>query len=453
MGRRREEKDLDRFLSNRNGNYLYKRRVPKECLDLDERAPTIRIALGTDDLAKARSLRDIHEKADNELWGSLIDGSTGEAAKARYRAAIARAAVLGFTYRPASEIAAQESVDTILRRIESVIADKTPRAAVEAVLGAAGGSDQAISTALEFYFETIVPDELRGKSADQKRRWKNKRRASVSNFVAVAGDLKMSEIDREAGHKIHTFWMKRVAPEKGAPTHSANFANQQMSHLRGIYRDWFVYMGVKDRPNPFDGLSFADGASRPRVPFSTAWIKDRILRPSPLARINAEARGIFLAMVETGARPSELCNLKPAEIRLDVSVPHISVAPSVDPEDPREIKTTSSVRLIPLVGVALAVFRKHPEGFPRYHDRGSSLSAVLNKQLRAAGLAETDRHTAYSLRHSFEDRMKEAHFDEELRRILMGHAIDRPKYGSGGSLEWRQGQLQRITLPFDPAIV
>jgi hypothetical protein len=49
--------------------------------------------------------------------------------------------------------------------------------------------------------------------------------------------------------------------------------------------------------------------------------------------------------------------------------------------------------------------------------------------------------------------MKEAGLDEELRRILMGHAIDRPRYGSGGSLKWRMGELKRIELPFDPSII
>jgi hypothetical protein len=47
----------------------------------------------------------------------------------------------------------------------------------------------------------------------------------------------------------------------------------------------------------------------------------------------------------------------------------------------------------------------------------------------------------------------ETGIDEELRRILMGHAIDRPKYGSGGSLEWRHAELKKIELAFDPSIV
>ena len=36
------------------------------------RAPFVRHSLKTDDLAKARSRRDILEKADNELWAAML---------------------------------------------------------------------------------------------------------------------------------------------------------------------------------------------------------------------------------------------------------------------------------------------------------------------------------------------------------------------------------------------
>lgn len=49
--------------------------------------------------------------------------------------------------------------------------------------------------------------------------------------------------------------------------------------------------------------------------------------------------------------------------------------------------------------------------------------------------------------------MKEAGLDDELRRILMGYTIDRPRYGSSGSLEWRRDEMKKIALPFSAAIV
>jgi hypothetical protein len=35
----------------------------------------------------------------------------------------------------------------------------------------------------------------------------------------------------------------------------------------------------------------------------------------------------------------------------------------------------------------------------------------------------------------------------------MGHTVDRPKYGSGGSLKLYQEEMMKIVFPFDPVIV
>jgi hypothetical protein len=68
-------------------------------------------------------------------------------------------------------------------------------------------------------------------------------------------------------------------------------------------------------------------------------------------------------------------------------------------------------------------------------------------------LFPTPKHKIYSFRHTFEDRLKEAGIDEELRRILMDMPSTVRNTGSGGSLEWRQAELQKIELAFDPSIV
>ncbi len=75
------------------------------------------------------------------------------------------------------------------------------------------------------------------------------------------------------------------------------------------------------------------------------------------------------------------------------------------------------------------------------------MSSALNKFFRENELFPTPNHKIYSFRHSFEDRLKEAGVDDELRRLLMGHAIDRRKYGSGGSLEWRRTELKKSNWP------
>jgi integrase len=74
---------------------------------------------------------------------------------------------------------------------------------------------------------------------------------------------------------------------------------------------------------------------------------------------------IVYALIETGCRPSEIANLRAEDIRVDELVPHIRIRPSCG----REIKTQSSIREIPLVGVSLAALRNARAGFPHYRDK------------------------------------------------------------------------------------
>ena len=453
MGRKAEQNDRDRYLSLRGGFYVYKRRVPSSVSALDQRGPTIRISLGTKDVAQARAMRDIYERADNEYWAALLVGDDAKQAEAVYRAAAARAAALGFTYRTTSEILAYETGHSIIARLRA-LHDVPPGSHTEQVLvGTIDKPKVTVSRAFEIYVDEIVADELLGKSSHQRHDWNKVKKRAVTNFIAVVGDKSLDEITRDDAIKFFNHWRDRIAPKKGKPSHTASSGNRDLGNMRVLYREYFRYAGVQDARNPFDNLSFSEKVKRSRPPFPTEWITSRILAPGALAGLNAEGRGVILAIIATGARPSEICNLGRDEIKIDAKVPHLVIEPRLDPDDPREIKTVSSIRKVPLGPLGIAVFKKHRDGFPRYRNRESSMSATLNKHLRIKKLFPSARHTVYSLRHSFEDRMKVAGIDTELRMILMGHTIDRPSYGEGGSLEWRHAELLKIELPFDPSIV
>jgi integrase len=145
-------------------------------------------------------------------------------------------------------------------------------------------------------------------------------------------------------------------------------------------------------------------------------------------------------MVNTGYRPSEGAGLTAAQIRLDANVPHISIEPVG-----RTLKTAASRRVIPLLGVSLEAFRAYPGGFHRYAN-SPSLTDTINKYLRENGLLESEEHTLYGLRHSFEDRMLAAGIDERIRRDLMGHSLRRERYGEGASLGLLQTLLRPLAL-------
>jgi hypothetical protein len=126
-------------------------------------------------------------------------------------------------------------------------------------------------------------------------------------------------------------------------------------------------------------------------------------------------------------------------------VPYLAIREA----ESREIKAEASDRDIPLLGISLAAMQQHPNGFPRYFDKETSLSAILMKALKSRNLLPTDNHKVYSLRHSFEKRMLEAGLEYDLRCTLMGHKNERPEYGDGGSLEFRSDELKKIVFDYD----
>jgi integrase len=66
--------------------------------------------------------------------------------------------------------------------------------------------------------------------------------------------------------------------------------------------------------------------------------------------------------------------------------------------------------------------------------------------LDARGMRPTLRHSLYSLRHSFEDRLTALDPPDKIIAVLMGHKHQRPKYGAGPTLEHLQSWMNRIAF-------
>ena len=95
--------------------------------------------------------------------------------------------------------------------------------------------------------------------------------------------------------------------------------------------------------------------------------------------------------------------------------------------------------------------KRNPNGFPRYADKGSTLSATLMKHFKKAGLLPTPKHSVYSFRHSFKDSLKASECPEEMIDELMGHSTGKPKYGDGYGLKMKQRYVQAVVSNFTPA--
>lgn len=445
-----------RYLKERGGWWHYQRRVPSRYGDIDDRG-LIQIALRTQSIEVAMMRRDGLAEADEAMWnakslelmGPNGDRTTWRVADHRHKAAVSRAVAQGFVYRPVEEIAALPDLEEIVERLKATDRGKAPtEAKAEALLGGVPEPEDktTVSEAFELYVSKIAFDDQYNKSDAQRRAWEKTKRTSIDYFIEQIGDIPLTEITRDVATKYRDWWQSRMLPQKdGSKPITPNTANRHIGNMRSLYKRYFKYRGETDIEDPFRGFFFAGKSTVKRASFSDEWVRSRILVPGLFDGLRLELRVIIYLLIETGARLSEVVNLRPEDIRLDHDVPHIHIRA----EQNRELKTDDSQREIPLVGVALPAMRLCSSGFDHYYDRSTLVSANLMKAFKQRDLLPSSDHVIYSLRHSFEDRMLEGGLDYGLRCALMGHKNNRPEYGQGGSLAYRREQLERIAHPFD----
>jgi integrase len=421
-------------ITKRNRTFHLRRRVPRRYRDVEAR-DVILISLHTDSESQARTKANAVWQELIEAWEAKIEGATAEG-EDRLIHAKKLAAKRGFRYLPAAQVAALP-IDDLLKRIEAIPDTRKgvpDRQDAEALLGAAKAPEITVTRALDLYWE-VEGIRAAGKSDDQIRRWRNPRIKAIRNFVEQMGDLVITDITTETLFDFRAWWGKRILA--GGVKH--NSANKDFVYVTSTLRAVARAKGIALEFST-DGLAFKEKEKGTRPSFSVEWIRERLLAPGALAGMNKEARCILLGMVNTGYRPSEGAGLTKPQIRLDHKYPHISIEPVG-----RALKSASARRVIPLVGVSLAAFRECPDGFPRYADK-PGLSDAINKYLRENKLLETPDHSMYSLRHAFEDRLLAAKVDERIRRDLMGHSLNRERYGAGGDLERLHAEVARISI-------
>jgi integrase len=426
------------FLTRRNGTWHFVRRVPSQFSDFDKRGivrHSTKVRVSSD--RTGRRAERVAERLNAELeafWSQCAGKSDPNAGT--YEEVRRRARSLGFEYVENSQLVDQ-TVQQRLGRLETLLMaklenDATARAAV---LGTQPRPSFPISNVFVEY-EAVIKEELKKFSPNQLRVWRNSRMRVVKELVDVTGDKPITELTDNDGLDYVEWWRERVLAEEV----QAGSANKSMGMLSRMFKEISIRRRLKI-PEIFRGLRLRTEGANVRKPYDTAFIQNKLLAEHALDGLNEDARLVLYILADTGLRPSELVNLQPNAIHLDAQIPYLEIVP-----DGRVLKTKDSCREVPLVGAALAAMKLRPNGFPRYHDKSSSLSATLNKFLLENHLRPTKAHTVYSLRHSFKDRLIAAEAEDSLIDSLMGHCSGKPKYGDGPSLELKLKFLRSIAF-------
>ena len=185
--------------------------------------------------------------------------------------------------------------------------------------------------------------------------------------------------------------------------------------------------------------------------------KRAVISPEDIKRVQkvcldiADERRLLIALIsDTGMRLSEALGLVWGDVALEHEYPHIDLKPYPW----RRLKTSSSKRLIPLVGASLeAVKVMHRQCdnsflFKSYASEdgcnGNSCSATLNKWLKQ----HVSDAVIHSFRHSFRDRSRNTGVQSEMIDQLGGWSRKTvgQGYGDGFALPILYNQTLRLKI-------
>jgi len=144
---------------------------------------------------------------------------------------------------------------------------------------------------------------------------------------------------------------------------------------------------------------------------------------------NKSLLNLWLILEGTGCRLGEVSSLKLSSVHLEHDIPHILVEPNPN----RSVKTSSSVRPIPLVGQALEACKAAVEAakkqgaqglFPQYDKptgKTNASNALLKhlKVLRGGDVGIVNN----SLRHRLKSKLAAAGVEKLVRDMICGHSI------------------------------
>ncbi|PZX06810.1 DUF6538 domain-containing protein [Celeribacter halophilus] len=432
----------------RGTTWYLKRRVPKRYASVEPRS-VVWASLKTDSYSVALQKSAGVWLSYIEGWEALLAGRDGDAAE-KFRAAQQMATVRGFQFLSIDQVE-RAPLEDVLRRVEATRgADGAPDEVVAAALLGAVEDPKLRLSDLVDHVEQLSAYDNRFKNREQMRLWRSPRLRAVNNLISALGqDMAVIDVGSAEARKHKSWWQARRAKEG----QSAETANKDFAYMAGMLARFYEDLEDDDPPRPYARISIHDRHAKPsqkrEVPVD--WIVEKWFAPDALSGLNDEARDILLISIETGCRQNEIYNLPASAIRLEDPIPHLRIAheESENPEERREVKNLPSHREIPLVGVALAAAKRHPEGFPRYRNK-SSYSASVNKYLRNNGLLP-EGVTIGGTRHSWEGRMKRAGYEMDDRGELMGHSLKarrgREVYGDGMTLSDRLHVAREIMLP------
>lgn len=431
-----------KYIELKGNTYYYRRRIP---LDVQRRYPkkkrVVFVSLKTSDPVEAARLAHEKAKRQDAAWKAWRNGggaNSTEDLDAAYELLDA------FDLKPgqAEEYQLHDlTPDDFLYELAYLSQSGSDRidrenlpnhAAIALDLFAGNKQTPLLSQAVELYKKIKVPNESAKEAAN--------RDSVLNELYNLAGDLPLDQFSRshvnelvqrfaDSGNTSSTIRRKlnRVAPV-------FSFALREYEiEKSSVFAEVHIPNHGKDRTE--------------RIPYTTHELT--LLREFYL-RKDDDIRWISALMQDTGARLAEIVGLKTADIHLDADLPYLQISEN----ESRPLKTASSDRAIPLVGVSLWAAKRvlteqqGPWAFPRYAKDGklssTHASNTQNKSLRSI----VPKKSAHCFRHAMRDRLREVECPEPITDEIGGWSRKSvgAGYGQGYKLATKMKWMRMIVL-------
>ena len=433
----------------KTGRLQYRRRVPKHLRSLLG-GEIIRRLDTQDPVEAAKRAEAVNREVEREF--ARLTASTTESDTEAFERTLRWMELRGFTPgnpATASEAAGRDAeADAILasyardlrREPDPDDLSRDDLLKVQALKGSLEAPPMGMKDALRVY----IHERGQGRRNDaEQRRFVMERERCVRMLIEVVGDKPVEAINRADARAYRDALIGKL--------NSVATVNKYLRNLRAIFGHIITEHDLK-RANPFEKMQVEDPvAARDKRDSFTDDQLVTLVRTAKAEGLRADLRNILLILTDTGARLWEIAGLAKADVVLDADVPHILIRPN----SIRHLKTKSSKRRVPLVGLALEAateaVREAPEGdalFPAYtSDRGNTnASGALNKFLANKAKVKRPGLTVHSLRHTFKDRMRNAGIPADVRDRLQGHTSGTTgeDYGTGNELTNLRDQLLKV---------
>lgn len=450
-----------KYVLKKGNTFYFQRRVPDELRHLYGGKRTILESLKTGDPLLAAKKAQAKAKQLDTYWTSIRTGgdlesgqSAGELREAATRLLQEHKLQAGdWEHRHADpqvdarvDVFLEELVEPYRSRDERARLDESaeeilPPVNLTALELLRGETVYRLSDALDLYLKLKV----RG----QKGRRDKAKRLAEATFEAFAasigkGDTPIADI-RRSDIRIYVEELKSRGNKSGTIRRRINTLKAAI----GLAIREFEM----DRANPFEkflieGLG-EDSEDRPT--FTT----DELQTISNACKeTNDDIRWLIALLEDTGARLDEIVGLRLIDLHVEKPVPYVDISPN----RARNLKTKSSERKVPLIGVSLwaakRVRAEAKEGqewaFPRYiRDDGSRATHASNtiaKWLR--NKLKIDK-TAHSFRHTLRDRLRNVNAPKDIQGAVGGWSSRDigANYGEGYALGVLYDWMKKIELP------